>query len=587
MQPIDDAEREYRGWLMFGVAVSLCLTLTFRLAYLQLYQGARFAQQAEGNRVRIILQAAPRGIVSDREGRILAANRLSYSLTLYPIKMPKDRIDQVFLRLEKLLKVDLNERRKGVERAGHRSPHRIKLLGDMDPRAIAVVSEHLAELPGVAIEPDILRYYPNNQVAAHVIGYTGEITEKERQRLNPEQYRTGTVIGKSGLERLYDARLRGIDGAQQVEVDARGRPIQILGSRTARHGEKLQLFLDLQLQMVAEKALDDQKLTGAIIVMNPQNGEILAMASRPAFNPNLFSRKLKAHEWQALTRADHPFVNRALSAYPPGSIFKIPMALAALESGRTTAERSFLSTGSLRVGNRVFHDWHAPGFGRVNLAQSLEWSIDTVYYQLGVEMGGAIMSRYAREVGLGEPTELKLDPESAGLIPDPAWKRRVYRDGWWPGDSANMAIGQGAVNVTPLQAAVMVSAIANGGRVLVPRLVDDKTGTRIRKQSVWKPQHQEVVRQGLRKVVTGGTATVVDLPGIAIAGKTGSAESGKRKTHSWFVCYGPTNHPTVAVVVFAEAAGHGGAIAAPIARTILEHHFGIQPSPDPHPKKSP
>jgi penicillin-binding protein 2 len=300
------------------------------------------------------------------------------------------------------------------------------------------------------------------------------------------------------------------------------------------------------------------------------------MASRPAYDPNIFSRKVKPEEWKQLQKANFPFVNRALSAYPPGSIFKIPMSLAALESGRCTGTRVFNSTGSMRVGNRIFHDWTSRGFGSVTIVQALQWSIDTVYYELGVEMGGNVMSRYAHDLGLGEPTGIELGGESAGLIPDPAWKRKWWHDKWWPGDSANMSIGQGAVSVTPLQAAVMVSAVANGGTVWVPRLVDDGQGPQARKVNHWQPGNLALVKKGLRLVVSGGTGTVADVPGKGIAGKSGSAESGKPKTHSWFVCYGPEGKPTIAVVAFAEAAGHGGSVAAPIARKVLDQYFGLK-----------
>jgi penicillin-binding protein 2 len=278
----------------------------------------------------------------------------------------------------------------------------------------------------------------------------------------------------------------------------------MMGVIPAVPGKNLKLFLDADLQAVAEQALDEKKLTGAVVAMNPQNGEILALASRPDFDPNIFSRRVRAAEWQQLQKMNYPFVNRALSAYPPGSIFKLPMALAALESGKCTPARMFQSTGSLRVGNRIFHDWKAGGFGQVNIIHSLQWSIDTVYYQLGVEMGPDTMARYARETGLGDYTGIALGGESRGLIPDREWKRREYKDKWWPGDSANMSIGQGAVSVTPLQAAVMTAAFANGGKVVVPRLVDDGKPPEFRQQNQWHPSHLKTVRQGLRAVVSAG-----------------------------------------------------------------------------------
>lgn len=559
-----------------GVALVMGSVLLGRLAQLQIYEGGRFLKLAEGNRLRIIPQLAPRGVIRDRHGRILASNRLSYSLALYPIKMKRAQVGEVIDRLQALLGVDGAEIRRRVERFGYQSSHPIKLIPDIDQRIIARIAEHQGDLPGVSIEPDTVRFYPKGRLGAHVLGYVGEVTEYELGRFPERGMRTGDIIGKSGIERTQDAWLRGQNGFQRVEVDSRGRLVQMMGVIPAIPGKDLKLFLDADLQLVAEQALDEAKLTGAVVAMNPQNGELLALASRPVFEPNVFSRRVKAKEWQALQRMNFPFVNRALSAYPPGSIFKIPMALAALESGRCSPGRTFNSTGSLRVGNRIFHDWKAEGFGSVNLTQSLQWSIDTVYYQLGVEMGGAVMARYAREAGLGDYTGVALGGESRGLIPDPEWKQREFKDKWWPGDSANMSIGQGAVSVTPLQAAVMVSSIATGGKVAVPRLVDDGSAPQFRLQSKWRPSSLKVVRQGIRAVVASGTGVAADVPGKGISGKTGSAESGKPKTHAWFVCYGPDTHPSIAVVAFAEAAGHGGEIAAPVARKVLDRYFGLK-----------
>lgn len=569
-------ERTLRGVAVMVVAVAMGGALVARLANLQLYEGGRFLKQAEGNRLRVIPQLAPRGVIRDRHGRVLASNRLSYSLALYPIKMKREQVDAVIDKLVDLLDIEGGPLKSKIAKVGYTSAHPVKLIPDIDQKTIAKITENQAELPGVSIEPDTIRYYPKKTLAAHVLGYTGEVTEGELARFPDRGMRQGDIIGKAGVERVFDEQLRGRNGFQRVEVDARGRPVQMMGMIPAVPGKDLKLFIDVDLQAVAEKALEEKKYIGSVVAMNPMTGEVLAMASRPYYDPNVFSRRVKPHEWKALQAMKYPFVNRALSAYPPGSIFKIPMALAALESGRATANRRFYSTGSLRVGNRTFYDWRPGGFGNVGILQSLQWSIDTVYYQLGVEMGGNIMSRYAHEFGLGELTGVRLGGETEGLIPDPAWKRKVWKDKWWPGDSANVSIGQGAVSVTPLQAAVMISTLANDGKVPVPRVVDDGKGAQFRKASKWKPQNVKLVKQGLRMVVASGTGTVADVPGKELAGKTGSAESGKPKTHGWFVCYGPVSQPTIAVVAMVEAAGHGGSIAAPLARKVLDHYFGLR-----------
>ncbi|HEY9722635.1 MAG TPA: penicillin-binding protein 2 [Oscillatoriaceae cyanobacterium] len=569
-------ERPARGLAYLLTAFAMGAIVVARLVNLQLYEGDKFAKQAEGNRLRVIPQAAPRGLIFDRKGRVLASNRLSYSLTLFPSKMTQKNVEDVLTRLKQLVGLDLTEAHRRVAKYGLQTATPILLKSDIDAKTIARVAEHQGDLPGVSIQPDTIRYYPHGDLMAHVLGYTGEITDGELTKLGSEGYHLGDIVGKAGLERLFDKDLRGVPGAREVEVDARGRPGQLLREIPAKPGENLKLTLDLDLQRVAEKAMDVDHRTGAVVAMNPQNGDILVMASRPDFDPNIFTRKVKPEEWHKLQQEQYPFVNRALSAYPPGSIFKISVALAALSTGVCTPTRLFNSTGELQVGNRVFHDWYSAGFGVVNVMQGLQWSIDTVFYELGVELGGERMATYAHELGLGSKTGIILAGESPGFIPDPAWKRRVWHDKWWPGDSANMGIGQGAVNVTPLQAAVMVSAIANGGDVMVPRLIDDGKTEPPRIVNHWNPEALATVRKGLRLVVQSGTGTVADVPGKEISGKTGSAESGKPKTHGWFVCYGPGPHPTIAIACICEAAGHGGSTAGKVARTILDEYFGIK-----------
>lgn len=566
-----ESERAWRTAWFMAIAFAAIAVLAARLGQLQLREGDRFRRQAEGNRLRIIPHPAPRGVITDRHGEVLAANRLAHALVLYPAKMPKAKVDEVLVHLSQLLGSDLKALRARAAKAPSAGAHPIRLLGDLDHRQIAVVAEHLAELPGVAIEPDAVRFYPQGRLAAHVLGYTGEATDAELEAAKG-LLRPGDVLGKAGVERSLDRALRGSPGSENVEVDARGRPMQVLGRTAAVPGKPLQLTLDAKLQRAAEAALDEAKVRGALVAIDPRDGSVLALASRPTYDPNLFSRRVKAAEWKALQALAFPFVNRALSAFPPGSIYKVAMAMAAQDSGHCPPGRTFYSAGSLRVGNRVFHDWNPRGFGTVDLAKSLQWSIDTVYYQLGVEMGGEVMAKNAKRFGLGSATGILIGPESPGLIPDAAWKRRVYKDRWWPGDSANVSIGQGAVSVTPLQAAVMVATVANGGTVWTPRLVaSDKPVARLRHP--WKPQHLSVVRQGLRAVVTAGTGGAAAIEGVAVAGKSGSAESGKPKTHAWFVAYAPYEKPTIALCAFAEAAGHGGDTAAPMVRRVLEAAF--------------
>lgn len=572
-----------------GIIFLACAILLGRLVQLQIVRNETFSERADGNRLRIILQPAPRGVIRDRYGVVLATSRLSYAVTLYPLKLTKEQTEEVIQRLGKLLDMPASEIRAKWRRTGTVA-RPVRLMQDVDPQTIAIIAENQLQLPGVSIEPITIRYYPRGNFLSHVLGYTGEITDKELEKLSDQGYRAGDIIGKTGVEKVFDADLRGTPGRQQIEVDARGKPVRILASVPPVPGKDLTLTIDAKVQEVAEKSLAGHR--GAAVALDPNTGEVLAMASAPSFDPNWFAGRISPALWRQLSDGtQRPMINRAISSkYPPGSIFKIVTHATALEEGFANANSRWRSTGVFYVGSRLFRDWKKGGFGVVDLKKALVQSIDTVYYELGLKMGADRMARYARALGLGRQTGILLPHEVKGLIPDPRWKRETYREKWYNGESVNMSIGQGYVQVTPIQAAVMISAVANNGHVLRPKLVrpaadqerqDEPPPDEGVHPTSWKPETWRHLHQSLAETVSAGTGTAAKIPGFPAAGKSGSAQSAngeKFKTHGWFVCYAPVDKPRIALVALMEQAGHGGSVAAPVTARMMRRYFGV---PDP------
>ncbi|MGE5707146.1 MAG: penicillin-binding protein 2 [Bacteroidota bacterium] len=557
------------------IALLVVLALGGRLFQLQVLGGGDYFRRAEENRLRIITRPAPRGIIRDRNGVVLAANRLAYAVTLYPVELKPNEVEGVIAKLGTLLKIPPEEIKAKWKKT---APLPVRLKHDVDPLTIALIAENQHLLPGVSIDPDVVRFYPHGRLASHLLGYTGEITDGELETKASQGYRAGDIIGKSGVERAFDRILRGKAGSQRIEVDARSRPKRIIADIPAVPGKDITLALDVRLQREAEKGLEGKR--GAVVALDPRTGGVLALASKPDFDPNVFAKRIDQKTWRFLQGTEHPLLNRAISsAYPPGSVFKIVTSVAALEGGYAKADTRFHSSGSFRLGSWVFHDWKAGGFGNVDFNKALIWSIDTVYYELGLRMGGDWMAKFARQFGLGEKTGILLPGETKGLVPDSKWKREVLHDRWYAGESVNMSIGQGYVQVTPLQAAVLISKSATGHRwrpkLLKPPAEEEKSDPP--GETKWQKETWKYLHDNLAKTVSEGTGNAVKNPHFTAGGKTGSAESGVgHKTHAWFVCYAPTKQPTIAMAVFVERLGHGGSIAAPIANEVLLTHFGLK-----------
>ncbi|PIQ26714.1 penicillin-binding protein 2 [bacterium (Candidatus Blackallbacteria) CG17_big_fil_post_rev_8_21_14_2_50_48_46] len=568
-------------WI-FAAVILIGFLLLFRLFSLQIVQHEELSARAEKNRMRSMPLLAPRGMVYDRQSKILATNKLSHSLLFHPGRLSTQQAYQTLQRLSHYLELPYSEL---LARVRFDSEEQIYLAHNLNSKALAMISENQSRLPGVEVVTELERFYPENELASHILGYMGQITAEELKLPRYKDYRPGALVGKSGFERLYERYLKGKDGQSLYSLNINKNQNKQTETIPPQAGHSLKLTLDKSLQQYCMQLLQARKAPGAIVVMEPDTGAVLAMVSNPSYNLNLFTEGLTQEEWKTLQNTRYfPFLDRTLNPYPPGSIFKMITTLAALQEGYLTPEQTFYSRGSLNVGGHIFYDWNRTGFGIVNIYKALAHSIDTVFYELALKMGIEPIRDHARLFELDQPTGIELQGEHPGLIPDKAWKKKVYHSDWLPGDSVNASIGQGFVQMTPLQATRMVATIANGGKMPRPYLLQeilDNTGKSIytaepEKHQRWisgiEPRHWEVVRRGMEGAVSYGTAKAMKLKHFGVAGKTGTAETIPGKpTHAWIVAYAPTDHPRYAMTVFLEHGGSGGGKAAPLAKQILNY----------------
>ena len=577
------------GWL----SVLVVAVLIGRAGYLQIYEGDYYARLAEGNRIRIIPTMAPRGTFFDRNGELLVQNRPGFAVSLMPVMTKIDPV--VISRLSELLKVPMEEINKKIEAHTGFDPIRIKV--DVTPDIVTIIEEQKNNYPGVIIEVQPIRDYMNKEEAAHTYGYVSEINDMELEKKKDEGYKSGDIIGKFGLEKIYDKELRGENGGQQVEVDVTGKPVQIIGNKPPTPGDDLYLTIDKNLQTAAEKAVDEQlKLihanAAAVVCMNPQTGEILAMVSRPAFDPNLFAHGISSKDWNKLNNNPyHPMDNKAITGeYPPGSTFKIITGTAALTEGVVTPSELIMDSG---------HHWIIPkgnaegeALGLINFQQAMAHSDNVYFYEMGNRLGIDRLEKYARMFGLGKITGIDLPYESDGLVANRRYKEKNFEDGdWYLSETFDAAIGQGFNLVTPLQAAMVMGEIAADGKRYKPHLVNRIVGPDGKTVREFKPEllgtldvpaaDIQLVQTGLHEVTKYGTAASIfrGFP-IEIAGKTGTAENPHGRDHGWFVAYGPFANPDIVVAVIVEQGGFGSQSAVPIGRKILEAWFGLnKPQP--------
>ncbi len=578
-----------QAWVLMTVlGLGLIGGIGSRLFYLQLSQGTKNRQIAENNRVRTVAKPPVRGNIYDRQGRLLAGNKLSHSIFIWPLATKRENWLKTRHQIAEILELDEDKIQAQVASVSINSTQRVRIVRGLTEAQITRLQESGADKEGIDVDIESVRYYPGGQLAAHVLGYTGEMNERELTEHRSQGYRLGDVTGKMGLESTLESRLRGEWGGTQVEVDGAGRLQQFLGQKVSKPGQDVTITIDLELQKVAEAAIGNNK--AAIIAMDPRTGEILAMASRPAFDPNLLSGRISPEVWKKLQGQDHPFVNRALRPFPPASTFKIVTTTAALESGKFKPDAILQTYPSLRIGGFTFADWNHAGFGALGFPGALKWSSDTFFYQVGQRVGGPTLIDWTRKYGYGKKTGIELPEEAKGLVADDTWKQLNYKMHWSIGDTINMSIGQGFLQATPLQVVGMFAVPANGGYHVQPHLVRDPN-REWRSSMNLKPSTIATLRKGLREVVDGGTGAVMNSQTIPkAAGKSGTAEAPPGPSHVWFGAYAPADKPEIVVVAFGEhTGGGGGKTAAPMVLKVMEAYFhggkplSISPAKSGHP----
>ena len=597
-----------RFQVVLYLVASVFVVLLLRLWFLQIIRGDSYRNLSENNRIRLEDIVPTRGIIYDRHGRILVDNRPAFNLAIVP-----EDVSDIHLtlgQLSGLLGVEQSQFMEKFQGAPKGAPFRPVLLKrDMTRDEVAAVESHRFDLSGVMVQIEPKRSYERPSFAAHLIGYLGEIEEAQLKGRRDQGYKLGDYLGKYGVELEWEEALKGERGGRQVEADAAGRQLRILREVPSQPGHNLVLTLDTGLQLRAERALEGK--AGAIIALDPNTGDVLAMASSPAFDQNQFIRGLSAKEWQSIVDNPlHPLENKSIQGqYPIGSTFKPVVLAAALEDGVVDPNTILSCYGEYRLGNHVYRCWKKGGHGELALHQALVQSCDIYFYQLGQKLGVDRMAAYAKGFRLGRKTLIRLNNEAAGLVPTAEWKLRRFGVPWQKGEDLVMAIGQGFLLATPIQMAVFYAAIANGGKFLRPRVVlrvEDPDGAVIKnvgpeivEQLNLNPNTLSFLQEALAGVVQEprGTGRAAQLRGklheIRVAGKTGTAQvirapedeeeqdesqvPYKFRDHAWFAAYAPTEAPEIVVVVLVEHGGHGGSAAAPLAREVMEEYFGSRP----------
>jgi penicillin-binding protein 2 len=564
--------------LMFGL-------LTARLWQLQVVKGTVYARLSQGNRLRTEKVPSPRGIIYDRNGKPLVKNSPYYFVALLPEMARKADLAAIsgFLGMNPREVADIvGSVKDPIE------PIRIK--GGLSFDEVAFIEARISDHPGLVIEAEETRHYIYGPMGAHLIGYLGKLNPQQISRKDYQGVPRKAFTGQWGVERMYDSLLRGEPGTRVIEVDAMGRRLSLLKEAEPVTGKDLYLSIDMDLQRAAEEAFGAR--VGALAAIKPGTGEVLALVSRPSYDPNLFSRGIGYESWVSL-REDkrYPLLNRALqSHYPPGSTFKIVTALAALEEGIATPRSKHTCKGFIKKGRWSFRCWRRAGHGTLNMMGGMTQSCDVYFYRTGERTGIDNIARYARLLGLGSESGLGLIKEKSGLIPDREWKQRVKGLSWYPGNTYNTAIGQGFVLTTPIQLAQMTATLVNGGYRHPLRLLRAEEFPLPAENLGLDPANVEFLKKTLRGVVIGkkGTGRAANSRFVEVGGKTGTAQVVAQKKireselpehlrdHAWFVAFAPVENPEIAMAVFVENGGHGGATAAPIARKAIEAYLAKQ-----------
>ena len=604
----DAIKKKIRVFAILAVISFLCLWM--RIWHLQILKWQYLAGLSENNRVRMVTLPASRGMIKDRNGETLVSIRPAFNLYLTP--EDTQDLDSSLDKLSQRISLDREKLKKEIART--KSFQEVLIKGDISREEVAFVEENNMSLPGIHIKAEPLRNYVFNDLASHTLGYLGEISKARLESQNDPKYKQGDFVGKNGLENIYETLLRGEKGYKEVEVDVSGRELKTLRKLPPESGNGLILTLDVRIQRELEKLMTgtaEQSRNGSAVVMKVQTGEIIAITSKPSFDPNMFAAGISPVNWNELVTDEwHPLQNRSIHGqYPPGSTYKIVTALAGLEEGVIKPDTSIYCPGHFRLGRGRYRCWKKTGHGAVNMHDALVQSCDVYFYTIGHRLGIDTIAKYAKRFGLGSPTRLGLSREKKGLIPTTQWKLLNRKEPWLLGETISASIGQGYNLVTPIQQAIMMAAVANGGIILKPYLVKRIEGNESQSRKEFYPEiisqigvapdHLEQVRKALRDVVNGarGTGKKSRLKNIIVSGKTGTAQVVRMKSneelekgeiipvkyrdHAWFVAFAPYEKPEIAVAIIVEHGGHGGATAGPIAGKIFKKYFKLYPPPPP------
>ncbi|MCX5748733.1 MAG: penicillin-binding protein 2 [Candidatus Saganbacteria bacterium] len=566
--------------LMIGAVLGLALAaIVVRLWQVQVIDSASYRRLAQINAARTMPVIAPRGVIYDRYGKLLVGNKPVFSV--YVLQSETKNRQYLIKKLAALLSMQAEEieKRLNEKKARPFDPVIIKENTPID--AVTRIEEERSGLEGVVVSVRPVRVYPNKSIAAHVLGYIGEVTALDIEKDSGKLLGSGDLIGKAGIEKIYDAYLRGSNGGERASINIFGSSGQMKDAQESVPGKNLKLTIDLDLQKTAEKALGSSN--GAVVVLDPSNGDVLALVSHPSYDPNIFSGPISPSTWKQLSGGNHPFLNRALSVYPPGSIFKAITISAVLERALAKPGETFFCPGYFKLGQRTAKCWKTKGHGTLTLMEGLVQSCDIVFYNMGLRAGPDRLADLAKGFGLGERTGIDLPSEAKGVVPDSAWKKRVYKEPWYPGDSINYGIGQGFLWVTPLQMVNVYASIANGIARFEPHLVTDIRDREGEEIYLYKPKrigdvpvsqkNLVLVRSALHDVVSRGTGRAARIITFEAAGKTGTAENPRKPPHAWFVCYAPYNEPQIAIAAFVEHGMHGDQVTARIAHDILKWYL--------------
>jgi len=603
-QRMEDFKGIYKYLVVF---VGLTFFLIFiRLWSLQVIKGGELRRLSENNCIRLRENPADRGMLLDRKGRILAHNRPSFEVYLVPEDLKAN--PEILTKVGEMLNMTQDEIEEKIKAQKRRAPFKpVKIKSNIDWNELALLESNRVHLPGLIVDVRPRRAYDYGVLASHLIGYLGEVDENELKQYKETPYRMGALIGKYGVEYRWENDLRGVDGGRQIEVDALGREIRPLGIVEPFPGNNLFLTIDLDLQKTAEEAYQDKN--GALIAMDLKTGRLLAMVSKPSFEPDLFARNILPEEWKSLVEnPHHPLQNKGIQGqYPAGSVFKIITAIAGLESGMITPNTQFICTGAFHYGNRDFRCWKEGGHGAISLQRAIVESCDIYFYQVGLKVGVDLIAHYANEFGLGRVTGISLPHEKQGTVPSSSWKKKRFGVPWYSGETLSFSVGQGYLNVTPLQLLMLISGVANGGKLYLPQVVEkveniygdrlkEYPPVELRRADVSEKTFQ-IVQEALRGAVNDphGTGWTCALKDVKVAGKTGTAqvvrmpENFKKgdmnrmplkfRDHAWFVAYAPFEDPKISIAVLVEHGGFGASAAAPIAKKVIERYLNLKPSP--------